>query len=195
MTKMIRAGVLCGVVLSMLACEEDPPPMVAHIFYTVCTASQEGACSDNCCAEQRDRTLGEEARLDCEIRQGDLDSTYRLSFSADSPDNDGNPMIDADNLQFNQGASQPQPLRMPCDFTISEDGREYTAGACDNVDIGGTPGGGCEIQVHVNEDSHVVGRFRCKDLDLLAGPLVLSTVHGGNVGWGEFTIEQCDFRL
>lgn len=195
MTKIIRASVLCGVVLSLMACKEDPPPMVAHIFYTACVGSVDGSCSTNCCANQMDRTMGEEARLDCEIRSGDLDSTYRLSFSASSPNVEGSPMIEADNLQFNQGASQPQPLRMPCDFMISEDGRDYVAEACDNVDVGGTEGGGCEIQVHVNADSDVVGRFRCKDLDLPAGPLFLSTVHGGSVGWGEFTIEQCDFRL
>jgi hypothetical protein len=195
MTNVIRAIVLCGVALSLMACEEDPEPMVAHIFYTACVGSQEGACSDNCCANQLDRSIGEEARIECEIRAGDLEGTYRLSFSADSPDAEGSPMIDADNLQFNQGASQPQPLRVPCDFLISEDGRDYAAQSCDSVDFGDSPGGGCQIQVHVNSESDVVGRFQCKELTLPGGPLFLSTVHGGNVGWGEFTIEQCNFRL
>ena len=195
MTRIIRAGLLCSVVIVLIGCKDEPAPMLANIVYTACVG-QLGTCSGTgCCANQYDRHIGEEARLDCEIRAGSTESSYRLNFSADSPNNDGSPMIVGTDLQFNSGTTQPQPLRSCGGFLISEDGNDYESDVCDNLDVRADGGGGCQLQFYIDENNVVVGAFQCKELDLPGGPLYLSTIHQGDVGYGEVHIENCDFRL
>ncbi len=193
MKKRALTGLVLSAAFSLMACSEDPPAMVAHVNYTVCVGL-EGACSHNCCASQDARSLSEDADLQCQIRRGDMPESYRLDFSVESRGSSGPGLIGTE-LQFNSGTSQPSTLRSCGDFIIAENGNEYEADSCERLDVRGDPpdGGGCEVQIYVDSANSVVGRFQCKELNLQT--LYLSTIYRGDVGWGEFTIENCEFRL
>ena len=198
MRTALIASLFAVVALLAAACGPEPAPLSGHVSFNACVGRAE-TCSRNCCAYTESRIITDNTRsLDCKMFSGARDNEIRVDFTIIATGNQTG--VVAKQLTFTNNVSAPAGV-IACDgFTIREDGNEYPmldAAQCGNLEprTEWPAGGGCEIQMHLNADDIIVGRFRCQELQLPAQELFFSTVHSGAVGWGEFRFENCaDWR-
>lgn len=190
-----RIGGLISAAVLLAACADDPIPLTARVNYSTCVG-RAGTCGgESCCANQNARQLGDEADVECEVRGGASEGTVRLTFRVSSPGDEGQPEVWGTDLLFSEASSEnPGPVRSMTDFGISEGGNDYPAGAFDRLDVREGGGGGCELTAHIRNGNEIHGGFECKELQLPAQALYLSTTYNGAVGTGEYLITGCDFR-
>jgi hypothetical protein len=194
MDKIITPCLLILVSILGAACTEDVPPPSAVIQYDAC-AGREGTCSgDGCCAYGDDRTYGEEHNVRCTVRPGSRDDRYRLTFEV-TTSRSADPAIQGEELEFISSATQPRPVGMCDSFEVREDGNWFEAATCESLDAAPEDGGGCVIEIYLDEDDSIIGRFQCKEIQLPAQDRYFSTVTGGDVGWGSIEIRHCSIRL
>jgi len=188
-------GSLLGALLLLTAaCGPEPQPLAGHTSFNACVGLA-GTCSENCCAYTTSRVISDNARtLDCKLFSGSRDNEFRVDFTIVAGDNQTG--VIGSQLTFDNNPSAPTAVRACDGFTIKEDGNEYPSDTCENMEprTEYPPGGGCQVEMHLNNDDVIVGRFRCQELQLPASEQYFSTVHDGNVGWGEFRFENCADR-
>lgn len=195
----LTASLLAAVASLLCACGPEPQPLRGSVSFTACVG-RAGTCSNNCCAYSDTRVIADDPRrLDCKIYSGSREGELRVDFEIVSSDNRTG--LSGDNLTFDNNESSPVVVRACDGFTVKEDGNEYPARYndawfCSNSEPRTeTPvGGGCDVEMHLDADDVIVGRFRCQELQLPAQDLYFSTVHSGTVGWGEFRFENCADR-
>lgn len=187
----------CLVVLITIlgaACAEDPAPMEAVIQYTACVG-REGTCGVNdCCANSVERRYGDEHNIRCTVRRGSLSDRYSLTFEVSTPQS-SDPGISGESLQFLSTATTPRPVYSCESFGVREDGNTFEAQTCESVDAPPNVGGGCVIELYLDSENTVIGRFQCKEIQLPAQDRYFSTVRGGGVDWGSIEIQNCSIRL
>lgn len=195
MRKTAWTMLACIAALLLSACAEDPKPILGQAVYTTCYGDRL-TCSSNCCANQNEHALAASAEVECEVRSGPGDSQI-LDFYIET--SNGDIGIYGEGLEYQAGTSSAVQVRACDAFIIAENGNEFPALACDNLNIrtdsdGGY--GGCEIRINVDSDDVVHGEFECNELPLPGNPgNYLSVIYRGGLGVGTFTIDNCRFRL
>lgn len=197
MRTALVASLLVGATLAVAACGPEAAPLSGHVSFDACVG-RAGTCSDNCCAYSEGRLITDDTRtLDCKMFSGSNPGDLRVDFTITASDYQTG--VIAKQLNFSNNTASPVGVRGCDSFTIREDGNEFpmmSDSNCGNLRprTDYPEGGGCEVEMHLNADDVLVGRFRCQELQLPAQPLYFSTVHNGNVGWGEFRFENCADR-
>jgi len=156
-----------------------------------------GTCGGgDCCATNDSITLlSEDAlRAKCTLLAGSRESEIRVDLEIVSGDNKVG--IRGDDLTFDNNPAAVVGLRACDEFMVKVAGNEYPTTECGNVDVRTEfpPGGGCEIQMNLDTSEAIVGRFRCKELQLPSQAQYFSTLYEGELGWGEFRFENCADR-
>jgi len=161
--------------------------------YATCVGPQ-GACSTDCCMESNGHSHQHDAVVSCTIR-GDGPDGYRVTFSAWDPDEDNG--VQGTELSFSRSRGEFSVAASCEDLFVREAHNEYPAGSCSELDVRTEEpfGGGCHVELRLNEIDILEGRFTCQDLQLPAQELFLSTVGTGEVAAGTFQLYGCDIRL
>ena len=174
--------------------DADITPMEARIQYTACVGPT-GTCGvTDCCASAFDRDYGNDQDVRCVVRPGTRPETYTLDFVVAASDQD-EPAIFGEGLQFSSFAASPLPVRACDAFMLREEGNMFEAGTCETVDFDGGEGGGCVVELYLEESGAIIGRFRCKEIPIPGQDRYLSTIEDGAVAAGSLYIQGCDVRL
>jgi hypothetical protein len=181
---------------ALAACEDEPAPMRAQATYSTCQG-RPGTCGNgDCCRNETPHLLSgtpAELNLDCEVRQGAGDS-YRIEFSIEDEGTDAG--ILGDGLEWQSTASNYSVVRNCTQFVLTDEGNDFPTPVCDNVNRPPGQAGGCEIGLFIDAQDQVQGQFECKELPLPGdATTVVSTIYRSGLGSGQFTIQNCRFRL
>jgi hypothetical protein len=157
--------------------------------YATCVGPR-GTCSEDCCLERNEHAVVHEALVSCSVRSaggGDL----RLSFSALDPEEENG--LEGTEMVFSADPVAFSPVRGCDEILVREALNEYPGDGCTELDVRADEpgGGGCLVELRLNEADVVDGRFTCEELQLPSQELYLSTVEDGEVAAGTFSLYGC----
>jgi len=192
---LTRCALALAVLVLATTCDDPPPPPSAFINFEYCVGGQAGVCGgDDCCANENNGLISEGARVTCSIFEGPSDGTFRATFNARTADNTLG--LRATDIIIPDSPANPSPVRGCEELEIRIEGNRYPTSECTNLEPRPEypPGGGCEIQAHIDNAGELRGQFRCQEIQLPSQTRYVSTLNNGTVGWGTFQIANCSDR-
>ncbi len=165
--------------------DTGPPPREGQIAFQSCVGPAGECGGETCCRAENVRS--ELGPATCSVTQEGEDLVVDFELTGVLIESG----IVATGLRFINNDTTPTQVQSCESFVVSNAGTPYPVeGDCTALDVRTDPaGGGCLVEAHFAPNGLLVGRFQC--LELVAGADYFSTVGGGMVNWGTFSVSGC----